>query len=119
SVVISASDRYKNPSGFRKTFLGSNYRQEWSTPIKLKEFNLAKENGGYKIESLGGGKQTKSLRLVDQQGKEWTLRSIDKEPENVVPETLRGTLANDIVQDLISASHPYAPLIVESLAKAS
>lgn len=119
SVVISASDKYKNPSGFRKTFLGDNYRKEWSTPIKLKEFNISKEKGGFQIQSLGGGKQTKSLRLKDKNGKEWTLRSIDKEPENVIPETLRGTLAKDIVQDIISASHPYAPLVVESLAKAT
>jgi len=119
SVVISASDRYKNPSGFRKTFLGNNYRREWSTPVKFKEFNISKEMGGFKIGSLGGGKQTKSLRLIDKRGKEWTLRSIDKEPENVIPETLRGTLANDIIQDIISASHPYAPVVVESLAKAS
>jgi hypothetical protein len=119
SVVISASDKYKNPSGFKKTFLGNNYRKEWSTPIKLKEFNISKEKGGFKIVSLGGGKQTKSLKLADKRGKEWTLRSIDKNPENIIPETLSGSLANDIVQDMTSASYPYAPFVVENLAKAT
>jgi hypothetical protein len=47
------------------------------------------------------------------------LRTIDKDPEKALPENLRGTLANDIVQDLISAGHPYAPLVVPGLARAN
>jgi Omp85 superfamily domain len=118
SVVIAASDRYKNATGFKKTFLGKNYREEWSVPIKLKVFNLRKEKGGLTIQSLGGGKQTKSVRLTDKNGREWTLRSIDKDPEKTLPEGLQGgTLAKDIVQDLISASHPYAPLVIPRLAQ--
>ncbi len=119
SVIISASDKYKNPTGFRKKFLGDNYRKEWSVPTQFKVFNLRREKGGFKIESLGGGKQTKSLRLTDRKGKEWTLRSVEKDPEKAVPENLRGTLAQDIVQDMISASHPYAPLVITGLAKAT
>lgn len=119
SVIISASDKYKNPTGFKKKFLGNNYRKEWSVPVQLKVFNIRKEKGGFTIASLGGGKQTKSLRLVDKKGKEWTLRSVEKDPEKAVPENLRGTLAQQIVQDLISASHPYAPLVVAAMAKAT
>lgn len=119
TVVISASDQYKNYSGFKKTFLGKNYRDLWSTPVKLKVFNINKEQGGFKIISLGGGKQTKSLKLEDKNGKEWSLRTIDKDPEKALPANLRGTLAQDIVQDMISASHPYAPLVVPTLAKAT
>jgi hypothetical protein len=120
SVIISASDKYKKATGFKKTFLGNNYRAEWSEPIQLKVFNLTREKGGFAIESLGGGKQTKSLRLVNNKtGKEWTLRSVEKDPEKAIPENLRGSLAQDIVQDLISASHPYAPLVIPGLAKAT
>ncbi|MGI8582924.1 MAG: BamA/TamA family outer membrane protein [Chitinophagaceae bacterium] len=119
SVIISASDKYKHATGFKKTFLGNNYRKEWSVPLAFKVFNLRKEKGGLKIESLGGGKQTKTLRLSDKNGKEWTLRSVDKDPEQTIPAGLRGSLAEDVVRDLISASHPYAPLITPSLAKAT
>ncbi len=119
SVVISASDKYKAKFGFRKTFLGANYRQEWSTPVTMKEFNIHKEKGGLTVKSLGGGKQTKSLRLTDKAGVEWTLRTVDKDPEKALPTNLRGTLAQGIVQDMISASHPYAPLVVTELAKAA
>lgn len=119
SVVISASDKYKANAGFRKMFLGSNYRKEWGTPITLKEFNIRKEKGGLTIKSLGGGQQTRSVRLTDKNGNEWTLRSVDKDPEKALPENLRGTLAQGIVQDMISAAHPYAPLVVHELAKAT
>ena len=118
SVVISASDKYKANDGFRKTFLGANYRKEWGTPIVLKEFNINKEKGGLTIKSMGGGQQTKSLRLTDKKGTEWTLRTVDKDPEKALPANLRGTLAQGIVQDMISAGHPYAPLIIPTLSRA-
>ncbi len=118
SVVISASDKYKHFSGFKDVFLGSNHRKEWSMPVQFKVFNINKEHGGFTIKSLGGGKQTKSLKIVDRNGKEWTLRSVDKDPEKALPANLRGTVAQQIVQDMISASNPYAPLVVPTLAKA-
>ena len=118
SAVISASDKYKAAFGLRRAFLGSNYRKEWSTPVTFKEFNIGKEKGGLTIKSLGGGQQTKSLRLTDKSGAEWTLRTVDKDPEKALPENLRGTLAQGIVQDMISAAHPYAPVVVSELAKA-
>lgn len=116
SVVISASDRYKRFSGFKNFVLGKNYRKEWNTPVQLKVFNIRKE--GFKIESLGGGHQTKSLKLKDKDGKEWSLRTIDKDPEKALPENLRGTIGQAIVTDMISAANPYAPLAVTDLALA-
>jgi Omp85 superfamily domain/Calcineurin-like phosphoesterase len=118
SVVISASDKYKFYSGFKKLLLGENYRKIWSEPVTFKVFNMRKEKGGLTVVSLGGGKQTKSLRLKDKQGNEWTLRSVEKDPEKALPANLRGTLAQHIVEDMISASHPYAPLVVPDLARA-
>lgn len=119
SVVISASDLYKVSFGFRKIFLGANYRKEWSTPITMKEFNIRKEKGGLTIKSMGGSKQTKSLTLADKNGELWILRSVDKDPEKALPVNLKGTLAQGIFQDMISAAHPYAPLVVAELAKAT
>ncbi|MEP6711242.1 MAG: metallophosphoesterase [Ferruginibacter sp.] len=118
SVIISASDKYKHPTSLQKTFLGKNYRKEWSTPVQLKVFNIRTEQGGFIIKSLGGGKQTKSLRLEDKNGKEWTLRTVDKDPEKELPVNFRGTLAQALVEDIISASNPYAPLIIPILSKA-
>ncbi len=118
SAVISASDKYKNETNVKNSVLGKNYRQEWNTPVTFKVFNLRKEKGGFKITGIGGGKQTKSLKLEDSKGKEWTLRTIDKDPEKAVPENLRGTIGQAIVVDVISASSPYAPLTIPVLAEA-
>lgn len=118
SVLVSASEKYGNASGLKKFIFGNNYRDEWSAKVKLKVFNLRKEKGGLKVVSIGGGKQTTSLRLQDKKGKEWTLRTIDKNPEKAVPEALRGSIAQEIVSDMISASHPYGALAVPDLAKA-
>ena len=101
----------------RKLILGKNSRKVWSEPVKLKVFRLHEEHGGFKIKAMGGGKQTKSLTLEDKNGKEWSLRTIDKDPEMALPENLRNTVASEIVQDMISAAHPYAPLPVAALAK--
>lgn len=117
-VVISASDRYKKVNWAKRLIFGKNYRKEWSQPVTLKVFNIQKEKGGLTIKSLGGGKQTKSLRLTDKNGLEWTLRTVDKDPEKALPENLRNTLAQSIVQDMISASYPYAPLVIPDLARA-
>jgi len=118
SVIVSASEKYDEGTGFKRFLHGKNYRAEWAAKVRMKVFNLRKEKGGMTIESLGGGKQTTSLRLKDKQGKEWTLRTVDKNPEKAIPAFLRGSIAQDIVEDMISASHPYGALAVTDLAKA-
>ena len=115
---ISASEKYPPISGFHKVIMGQNYRPEWSTPVNMKVFNINKERGGFKVLSMGGGKQTKSLRLQDKTGKQWTLRAVDKNPTRALPENFRGTLAQDVVQEFNSAAHPYGPMAIPILAEA-
>jgi len=117
TITISASVKYITHSSMKKFFIGNNYRKEWATPVNMNVFNLAKEKGGLKIKSFGGGKATKSLTLEDPAGKEWVLRTIDKDPSKAIPTNFRGTMADDIVQDFISASHPYAALTMPALSK--
>ncbi|MET0636300.1 MAG: metallophosphoesterase [Chitinophagaceae bacterium] len=118
-AVAPASLQYPPAKGFRKLMNGTNYREVWSTPVDFKVFNIRKEKGGFKIIGVGGGKQTKSLQLEDKNGVEWALRTIDKDPELTLPAGLRGSFAQSIVQDIISASHPYAPLAVPDIADAA
>jgi len=118
SVTVPADSALGGKTGFKRFMLGENYRKEWTTPVTFKVFRIKQEKGGFTVQSLGGGKQTKSLRLMDTKGKEWTLRTVEKDQEGELPENLRATIAQDIVQDLLSASHPYAALAVPTLAKA-
>jgi hypothetical protein len=105
-------------SGLRHFFMGKNYRKEWTTPIKVEVLNLGTELGGLTPEKQGGGKQTKSLRVHDKNGKEWALRSVQKFPEAAIPADLRSGFARDIVEDGISASYPFASLSTMSMAQA-
>ncbi|HYH13872.1 MAG TPA: hypothetical protein VD794_01545 [Flavisolibacter sp.] len=84
--------------------------------MKLPIFKLSEK--GFKITELGGGNQTKSLSFEDQKGREWVLRTIDKDVEKALPASLRGTLAQRVVQDMVSAAHPYAPPTIPPFAKA-
>lgn len=117
SVKVPASTRYQKPGILRQLFIGGNYRKEWGTPVTMPVLRIA--TTGLKIKELGGGQQTKSLKLVDSRGLEWALRTVDKDVEKALPEKLRNTLAEGVVQDLISAANPYAPLVVAHLAKAA
>jgi hypothetical protein len=116
SVIAVASEKY-NISKRRYTWLGENYRDVWATPVKVPVFDIGEKKGGLKIVKRGGGQQTFSLRLEDKGGREYVLRSIEKNVEGAVPEELNKTFALDLVQDQISASNPYAAPVVASLAE--
>jgi hypothetical protein len=66
----------------------------------------------------GAGIQTKTLRLQAANGAQYTFRSLDKDPNRVLPPDLRDTFASSVVQDQTSSSHPYAALVVAPLAEA-
>jgi hypothetical protein len=118
TIQAQAASRYE--AGKKKgRWLGKNYREEWATKIEVPVFKLNEEKGGLKILQRGGGRQTLSLRLEDSLGREYTLRSIDKYPEKALPEMLRKTFAEYLVQDQISAAHPYAAVVIPTLAKAA
>jgi hypothetical protein len=117
-VTRPASDLY-GAGRFKTGLLGSNYRSEWGQPVTLPVFDIGREKGGLTLLKMGGGMQTKSLRLQAADGRQYVLRSVDKRTQAVIPRSLRGTLADDLLQDQISASHPYGALAVPGLAAAA
>lgn len=118
SITIAVAPEYNKVSSFHRFWLGESYRKIWATPVKMRIIDLQKEKGGLTIVKLGGGMQTRSLRLVDPTGKEWALRTVQKYPERGLSESLRATIAKDIAQDQVSTNHPYAALVVPDLAAA-
>ncbi|GEO03127.1 hypothetical protein AAE02nite_07910 [Adhaeribacter aerolatus] len=118
TALVSASTDYE-AGPFREWLMGKNYRDEWGTPVKLPYFDIGKMKGGLKVVQQGGGFQTRSLRLADSTGREYVLRSVEKYPAAALPRPLRKTIAADVVKDQISASHPYGPLTLSSLADAA
>jgi hypothetical protein len=114
-VKVRASNQY-NAGKTKRKLLGDNYRSEWIQETEVPVFDIGSMKGGLKILQRGGGQQTLSLRMEDSTGHEYVIRSVEKYPEAAVPEVLRKTFAQDLVQDQISASHPYAALVVPALA---
>src|SRR5688572_1662949 len=106
-------------TAFRHLTVGKNYRSEWVDSITAPVLNFKTDFQGLIPEEEGGGKQTRTLQLKDGAGREWVLRSVQKYPDKVIPDALKGTLAEKIVRDGISASYPYNVLSIGTLAKAA
>lgn len=117
SVTVATSDVYSDPSFLRTIFMGKNYRREWKTPVTLPVLNLSALR--LTVKELGGGRQTKSLRLVDKNKVEWALRTVDKDVRPAIPSIIRNKFTVSIVQDMVSAAHPFAPLTIPPLAQAT
>lgn len=117
-ITVAASRKYEGDKG-KHRWLGKNYRDVWSTPIEVDVFDIGTERGGLNVVKKGGGMQTLSLRLQAKDERQYVLRSIEKYPENAIPIPLQKTFAQDIVEDQISASHPYGAFIIPQLAEAA
>ncbi|RLD77933.1 MAG: hypothetical protein DRJ10_11130, partial [Bacteroidetes bacterium] len=116
SISTKAGGRY-NISEWKYSMKGKNYREVWDTPVKVPVFDLSTKKDSLFVVKRGGGKQTLSLRLEDKNGKQYVLRSLEKNIEPILPEELKNTFAVDLVQDQISTSNPYAALVVADLAE--
>ena len=119
SIVQAVHPSYVDVSGEHRWFFGNNYREEWATKVKLPLIRISRVHGGLVPVKEGGGMQSKSLRLVDKTGREWVIRSVEKTPEKLLPENLRGTFAVDWIDDAMSAQHPFSALIMPPLADAA
>ena len=118
SKTLAASEQYDIGQG-GKFWLGEGYRKTWATPITVPVFDITKEYGGLEIIKRGGGRQTLSLRMEAANGKQYVLRSVEKDPSQLLPKALRKSFAADFLQDQISRSHPYAALTVPKIADAA
>jgi hypothetical protein len=117
TVRVAANADYR-AKGLRRILLGPNYRRLWAMPIEVEVLDLAHFAGGLKPTKKGGGKQTKSLRFEAADGREFRVRSVDKDPEAALPPEYRDTFVEWVAQDQISAAHPAGALIADRLEEA-
>lgn len=103
----------------KQAFLGENYRHLWTTPVQVETLDPERFAGGLEVEQAGGGFSTESLRLKGADGREYVFRSVDKNITPSLPEDLRGTVAQSVVQDAVSAKHPTAALVTAKLLEAA
>jgi hypothetical protein len=89
--------------------------------VRVPVFQLAsadKAAGTFKPTKLGGGFQSTSLTLEAADGRPYVLRSLDKDPANILPKFLRKTFITNAMRDGTSAGNPYGALVVPPLALA-
>jgi hypothetical protein len=117
--VVQAPGAHYRAGALRRLLLGGEYRSVWATPASVPVLDLQAFAGGLRPVSKGGGQQTKSLRLVASDGREFFFRSVDKDPSAALPPELRGTVAAQVVRDQTSSAFPTGPLIVDPLLDAA
>jgi hypothetical protein len=103
-IEVIPGEQFKS-GWFKEFFMGSHWRDVWAVPIKVEVLNLNEFAGGLTPIKKGGGFQTKSLRLMGNDGNIWKFRSMDKDPSKTLPPILRETIAADVLKDQISSAH--------------
>lgn len=116
SVLVAASNLYQG-NQLKEFMQGKHYRKAWSQPIQVPILWLDTAEGGLQVIEEGGGTQTNSLDLKSQDGTIYTLRSVNKDPRNYVPDFLKMIGLENIVIDGISAQHPYGAVVAAALSE--
>jgi len=111
---------------FHDWLLGSHYKDLYSRPIVAKVATLDTLYGGLNPAQAGGGHQSKSLRLKDNQGREYVMRALKKSAsrflqsvafkDQYVEKEFENTYAENFLLDFYTTSHPYTPFIIGDMA---
>ncbi|WP_189702514.1 BamA/TamA family outer membrane protein [Subsaximicrobium wynnwilliamsii] len=111
-------------SGLHRFLWGDHYRSIYSKEIEASVLNLAELPGNVHAISEGGGNQSRSIRLIDDEEHEYTARELRKSAtrfiqakikDHYVQEFMQNTIAEDIVQDFYTTAHPYAPFALNPI----
>ena len=78
SVKTCLFQQNMKASGFKRIFWGKHYRKEWGTIVSFPVLDMKTFKGGLTPDKLGGGHQSKSLRVIAGDGKEYVLRTVEK-----------------------------------------
>jgi hypothetical protein len=122
------SEEETDISGFGKFLWGDRYRKEYSTKVNAPYVGLDTLFGGLKPVRKGGGNQSKSLRLEDKNGTQYVMRAVRKQAlqylqavlfkDQYIEGQFDDTATENLILDVFTGSHPYAPLVVGDLADA-
>jgi hypothetical protein len=115
---VTAGKEYETSSQHRRWF-GEGYRDVWATPFVAPVLDLSKERGGLEPVRQVGGLQTPGLAMRGADGRSYTFRSLEKEPERLLPPEWRESWPAKVIRDATSATHPGAAVILPVLAEAA
>ncbi|WP_439131421.1 metallophosphoesterase [Polaribacter sp.] len=122
------NDEEVDKSNFYKFLWGDRYRKYFGAKITAPTIGLDTLFGGLTPVRRGGGHQSKSLRLVDKQGREYVMRALRKNAiqylqsvvfkDQYIEGQFQESLTQELLMDVFTGSHPYAPFTIDKLAEA-
>ena len=118
TILVSAGARYAAGS-LHRFFFGSNYRDLWTTPIRVRALNLHTFAGGLTPVRSHSGSQTKSLRFKGANGHIYQFRCIDKDPTAKFSPEVQRAFTSRILQDGVSSTHPFGGVVAAALLEAA
>lgn len=116
--VVVPGERFK-AGRLQQWIYGRNYRPLWTMPIEVPVLDLDAVGGGLSPMRTGGFGQSVSLHFMGEDGRRYTVRSLDKDPSKRLLTELKQTVVEDAIQDLISAQLPAGALVVDALMEAT
>ena len=115
-------------SKFHKSIWGERYRKYYGVEVNVPTIRLDSLFGGLKPFRKGGGHQSKSLQLINKEGKRYVMRAIRKSAtvylqamafkDQYIEGQFDGTVTERLLQDFYTGSHPYAPFVTGGLSDA-
>jgi hypothetical protein len=115
---VTAGKEYET-SGQHRRWFGDGYRDIWATPFEAPVLDLAREGGGLEPVRQVGGLQTPGLAMRGGDGRSYTFRSLEKEPERLLPPDWRESWPAKMLRDATSGTHPGAAVMLPVLAEAA
>ena len=115
SVRLPAGPRYER-SAVWNALWGKHYRQWWATPVAAPVLRL--HTAGLVPLQAGGSYQSRTLRLRAADGRQYVLRSVDKDASGALTGWKRQLLGG-LMRDQTSVIEPYGALPAAALAEAA
>jgi hypothetical protein len=114
---LPAGENYK-ASSLHKFLWGSNYRNLWTTPVTVKTINLDTAFGGLSVTNADTSATAKTLYLVNSSRNLYVLVSVNRMPGKLLSRDFRNTFVENIANDEISITNPYAAATIPVFEKA-
>jgi hypothetical protein len=118
TITMAPNAGYDGKSRLFEWIVGKHNRKYWSVEDEYPYFDITEIEGGLMPVRTGGKGQSTTLHMERQDGRDFVLRSVDKEAGRIWDENLRKTFALDLAQDQFSILNPYSAIIIPTLASA-
>ncbi len=122
------TDEEVKKSDLYRFLWGERYRKYFGTKVNALTVYLDTLFGGLTHVRKGGGHQSKSLRLRDKEGREYVMRALRKNAvqylqavafqDQYIEGLFDNTATEDLLMDVFTGSHPYAPFTIGKLSDA-